>query len=401
MKQFLYFFPPLILLLFLSFSACSDDSVSIIDIEDPDDNGDEPTDIAISVPGGFVVDVFAEGIDLPTSIEFPPDGSDRLFVNELQTGKIWIYENGERLSGPFVDLALNIEGGFPVAGENGLLGLEFDPDYETNGYVYVTYAARNGDSEIATVARFTDVNNRGEDFTELLTDLPSDKGHQIQNLRFGPDGMLYVSVGDAYEEHKVQDMNEYHGKILRMTPEGEIPADNPFGDDSYIYALGFRNAYDMQFRENGDLLATDNGPSGMDRFLVIEAGGNYGWPDEEGFNENPDFTNPIHVWVNTTAPTGMHIYRGDQFPSEYHGQLFQVLFGFTASTTPNENGKRVQVVDISGEGQDIEVTFEDFAVWEFNDGFPNNPVDITEGPDGSLYVTDIFQGKIFRISYQP
>ncbi len=353
----------------------------------------------ISVPEGFIVELFSDNITLPTSMEFPPDGTDRLFVNELQSGKIWIFEDGQKLGEPFIDLGLNIEGGFPVDGENGLIGLEFDPDYQSNRYVYVTYAARENDGEVASVARFTDVNNKGEDFTVLLTGLPSAKGHQIQNLRFGPDGMLYVSVGDAYEVNKVQDINEYHGKILRMTPTGEIPADNPFGSDNYTYALGFRNSFDMYFRENGDLLANDNGPDGMDRFMVIEAGGNYGWPIEEGFNNNPEFTNPIKVWENTVAPTGMHFYKGDHYPEEYQNKLFQVLFGFTASTTPNQNGKRIQIVSIEGEGLDTEVIFEDFAVWEFNDGFPNNPVDITEGPDGNLYVGDIFQNKIFRIRY--
>lgn len=354
----------------------------------------------IDVPEGFIVEVFAEDVDLPTSIEFPPDGSNRLFVNELQSGKIWIYEDGQKLAEPFADLALNIEGGFPVSGENGLVGLEFHPDYENNGYVYVTYAARNGSAEVASVSRFTDVNNRAEDFTVLLTDLPSDKGHQIENLRFGPDGMLYVSVGDAYEQNKAQDVNEYHGKILRMTPEGEIPADNPFGSENYVYALGFRNAFDMHFRDNGDLLTSDNGPTGMDKFMVVDAGGNYGWPNELGFHDNPEYINPLHVWTETVSPTGLHIYRGEQFPQQYQGQLFQVLFGYTYTEGPNVNGKRVQTVEINGEGQDTEVTFEDFAVWKFDDEFPNNPVDITEGPDGSLYVTDIFQNTIFRISYQ-
>lgn len=393
MMNRLYTVPSFLLLLIFTVSCGTDSDFEIFPT--PVQEVDE-----ISVPEGFVVELFSENITLPTSMEFPPDGSDRLFVNELQSGKIWIYENGEKLDEPFVDLGLNIEGGFPVDGENGLIGLEFDPDYQTNGYVYITYAARENEQEVASVARFTDVNNKGEDFTVLLTDLPSDKGHQIENLRFGPDGMLYVSVGDAYEEEKVQDVNEYHGKILRMTPTGEIPADNPFGPDNYVYALGFRNSYDMYFRENGDLLANDNGPDGMDRFMVIEAGGNYGWPEEEGFNDNPEFTNPLQVWESTVAPTGMHFYKGDQFPSEYQNKLFQVLFGFTASTTPNANGKRVQIVNIEGEGQDTEVSFEDFAVWEFNDGFPNNPVDITEGPDGSLYIGDIFQNKIFRIRYE-
>ena len=138
--------------------GCGDDSISVID--NIDDNDDPAEVLDIGLPDGFLAETFADGLDLPTSLEFPPDGSDRLFVNELQSGKIWIYENGERLTEPFADLALNIEGGFPVQGENGLLGLEFDPDYQSNGYVYVTYVAREGGEEVASVARFTDVGNR-------------------------------------------------------------------------------------------------------------------------------------------------------------------------------------------------------------------------------------------------
>jgi len=385
-------------LLLVSVSACGDGSVNIED-EVVDPPLDLPEVSQIDVPNGFIAEEFTDDVELPTSIEFPPDGSNRLFVNELQSGKIWIYEDGERLEEPFVDLALNIEGGFPVDGENGLLGLEFDPDYPSNGYVYVTYVARDGDGETASVARFTDVNNKGEDFTVLLTDLPSDKGHQIENLRFGPDGMLYVSIGDAYQQDKAQDVNEFHGKILRMTPTGDIPADNPFGPDNYVYALGFRNSFDMVFLDNGDLLANDNGPTGMDKFMAIEAGENYGWPEKLGFHDDPNYMNPLHVWTETVSPTGLHIYRGDQFPEQYRGKLFQVLFGFTFSEGSNPNGKRLQLVELQGSGQQTETEFIDFAVWNF-EGVPSNPVDVAESPDGSLFITDIFQGKIFRIRYQ-
>ena len=120
--------------------------------------------------------------------------------------------------------------------------------------------------------------------------------------------MLYVSVGDVYQEEKVQNLEEFHGKILRMTPACEIPFDNPYGSDNYTYALGFRNAFDMHFRDNGDLIVSDNGPTGMDRFMVVEAGGNYGWPEEIGFHENPQFINPIYVWTETVSPTGMLTY---------------------------------------------------------------------------------------------
>lgn len=387
---FLIFFATLITI------GCGEDTLPVNQDDDPVESPDVES---ISVPEGFSITEFANNLDLPTSVEFPPDGSNRLYVNELQSGKIWIYDEGEKRSEPFADLTLNVDGGFPYSGENGLIGLEFDPDYEENGYVYVTYAMRIDGEEVATIGRFTDVNGIGEDFKVLLTGLPSDKGHQIENIRVGPDGYLYISVGDAYEDQKAQDADEYHGKILRMTRDGEIPPGNPFGPDSYVYAMGFRNAFDMVFLDNGDLLTADNGPTGMDRFIAVEEGGDHGWPAEIGYHENPDFINPVHVWTETVSPTGMHIYKGDQFPEMYRGKLFQVLFGYTYSEGPNANGKRIQVLELSGEGQDLSVDFDDFAVWEFDGEFPNNPVDLAEGPDGSLYVTDIFQGKIFKISY--
>lgn len=111
--------------------------------------------------------------------------------------------------------------------ENGLLGLEFDPDYIENGFVYVTHVARLNGGEVASVARLTDVNKRGEDFTMLLTGLPSAKGHQIENLRFCPDGLLYVFLCDAYLKEKVQDLDE-------QSPNN--PADIAEGPDGSLYA---------------------------------------------------------------------------------------------------------------------------------------------------------------------
>lgn len=151
------------------------------------------------------------------------------------------------------------------------------------------------------------------------------------------------------------------------------------------------------------MLSTDNGTTGFDEFNVVLAGENYGWDENYtlGVTNDPELADPIHVWETTTAPTGMHIYQGDQFPPEYHGKLFQVLFGSTHTEGSSEIAKRVQVASLSGQGLDTTIEFEDFAVFEFGDDVVNNLVDVTEGPDGSLYVTDIFQGKIFQIRYEP
>lgn len=346
----------------------------------------------ITVPDGFAVEIFASGLDLPTSIAFPPDGSDRLFVNELQSGKVRIVEGGVLLDEPFAEVATNTTGGFPVSGENGLLGIAFDPQYSVNRYVYVTYATRTDSGTFGTVARFTDVNNRGEDFTVLLEGVPSAPGHQIESLAFGPDGNLYVSTGDAFMEDEVQNTDSFLGKILRMNPDGSVPGDNPF-PNSYTYAYGFRNCFDLVFDGAGELFSADNGPDRNDELNRIVAGGNYGWPMALGETAAPEFVAPLHVWSQIVAPSGMVFYQGTQFPAAFRGKLFLVLFGDTFSQGPSDRAKRVQMVDLDS----TPLTFEDFAVYDFPG--VGNPLDVTEGPDGSLFLSDIFQGRIFKISY--
>jgi glucose/arabinose dehydrogenase len=351
-----------------------------------------PTPFPITVPNGFAVEIFASGLDLPTSIAFPPDGSNRLFVNELQSGRVRIIQNGALLDEPFARVETNTTGGFPVSGENGLLGITFDPQYNVNRYVYITYATRTATGTFGTVARFTDVNNRGEDFRVLLQGVPSAQGHQIESLAFGPDGKLYVSTGDAFLDGEVQDTDTFVGKILRMNPDGSLPVDNPF-PGSFTYAYGFRNSFDLAFRHSGELFSSDNGPDRDDELNRIVAGGNYGWPINVGTTSAPEFITPVHVWHDIVAPGGMMFYNGAQFPSGYRGKLFIVLFGNTFSDGPSPWAKRVQVVDVTA----TPPSFEDFAVYDFP-GL-GNPLDVAEGPDGSLFLSDIFQGRIFRISY--
>ncbi|MDX1546082.1 MAG: PQQ-dependent sugar dehydrogenase [Rhodothermales bacterium] len=375
-------------LLLIALAAC-DDGGEIPVVERPDD-------VPFTLPEGFTAEVFAENLSLPTSVAFPPDGTERLFVNELQSGRILIVEDGAVQAEPFAQIATNTSGGFPVEGENGLLGLAFDPDYARNGFVYVTYAARTDAGTFGTVARFTDRGGRGEDFTVLLDGIPCAPGHQIESLAFGPDGMLYVSVGDAYEDAAAQDPASPLGKILRMRPDGAVPPDNPV-PGSYTYALGFRNAFDLAFRPNGDLLTTDNGPERLDELNVVVPGGNFGWPLHLGEAPDARFADPIHGWDQIVSPAGMAFYDGGQFPEQYRGALFLVLFGRTFSEGPDPRGKRVQVVRLAGEGLQTTPTFEDFLVYDAPGR--GNPLDVTAGPDGSLYLTDIFRGRVYRIRY--
>ncbi len=384
MRNLLFAAIPAFLLLF---TGCDGDG--------PEASPEVKVTLPITVPEGFSVEVYADDLELPTSLAFAPDGSGRLFVNELQTGRIRIVTEDGPLAEPFAEIATHVSGGFPVAGENGLLGLAFAPDFRQNGYVYVTYAVRQPDgTHLGAVARFTDAGNRGEAFTLLLDSIPAAPGHQIQSLAFGPDGKLYVSVGDAYQAERVSDPSEPLGKILRMNPDGTIPADNPF-PGTRTYALGVRNSFDLAFDDDGRLFSADNGPSRNDELNRIEAGGHLGWPAYLGPSGSPDFIDPLFTWTEIVSPDGMAFYHGAQFPASYRGKLFVVLFGDTFAPGPSPRAKRIQTVDLSTDGAPV---LEDFAVYRMP-GI-GNPLDVTEGPDGSLYFTDIFQGRIYRIRYE-
>lgn len=351
-----------------------------------------PPSIPITLPAGFTASVFVGGLELPTSIAFPPDGSNRLFVNELQFGQVRIVRDGALLPEPFATVETNTTGGFPVSGENGLLGIAFDPDYAVNRYVYITYATRTNDGTVGSVVRYTDVDNRGIDRTVLLEGIPAAPGHQVQSLAFGSDDKLYVSVGDAFMEEEVQDLDSPLGKVLRMNRDGSVPADNPF-PGSLTYAYGLRNSFDLAFDDAGRLYSADNGPSSDDELNRIVRGGNYGWPMALGQTSNPGLESPIHVWPEIVSPNGMAFYRGTQFPAAYRGQLFLVLFGSTFAPGPSDRAKRVQTVDLGVTPPRL----EDFAVYDF--AGTGNPLDVAIGPDGSLYLSDIFQGLVFRIRY--
>ena len=341
---------------------------------------------------------YAAELNLPTSLAFAPGPVKRLFVNELQTGIVWVIQEDSLLPQPFIQLETFVSGGFPVDGENGTIGIAFDPDYERNGYVYISQAIWTGVDTLGRVLRFRDENNRGMEETVLLDSIPCSSAHQVQSLRFGPEGKLYMAVGDAFRPDWAQDLTRIPGSILRMNPDGSVPEDNPI-PGSYIYAYGLRNPFDLIFRENGDLLAGENGVVLEDELNIIEAGANYGWPLGTGALNNALYIDPVYTWLNAVSPAGMAWYDRNAYPSRYQGKLFLVLFGSTFADGPSPIAKRIQVVDIQGQGQSSQVSFEDFLT--YNLPTKGNPLDIAVGPDGWVYFTDIFRGKVFRIVYTP
>ena len=293
---------------------------------------------------------------------FAPDG--RLFFNELSTGRVRVVENGQLLVDPFVEVSVE------TSGERGLLGLTFDPAFASNGFVYILHHTPGPPLE-ARVLRFTDFANRGIDQTIIVDDLASTNNHNGGNIGFGPDGMLYITIGDGQNPANSQDPDSLNGKILRFNPDGSIPATNPFGGFRAAFNLGLRNSFDFDFHPaTGTIYASENGPNCDDEINRIVPGGNYGWrPDYPCGDTDLEFVAPLRRFTPTIAPTGVSFYTGSVFP-QFQDDLFMVDF----------NSGRVQrfVVDETNMGQIVESSIlVDVAFGAL--------LDIVEGPDGFLY----------------
>ena len=337
-----------------------------------------PADAA--VPEGFTDTIYASGLSFPTAMEFAPDG--RLFVSE-KGGDLRVIKNGVLLEEPFVSISVNSEG------ERGLLGIAFDPNFESNGYVYVYYTTSTSPIH-AKVTRFTaDPSNPDRALpgseTHILELEPfATFAHVGGSIEFGSDGKLYVSVGDNYYSYLSQSLTSRFGKILRINADGTVPSDNPFynvqGAYPEIWALGLRNPFTFQFSGDGSrMYIADVGQHDWEEINYGLGGANYGWPECEGPCSNPDFVDPIYSYPTSSAGgsiIGGPFYEADQFPAEYQDNYFfgDYVQGWIKRLTPTN-----QVLD-------------------FADGL-NSPVAIEIGPDGSLYYLSIGAGQVRMVQY--
>ena len=248
----------------------------------------------------------------PVSLVSAPDG--RLFFAELLTGNIRILQDGQVLPKPFA--TLNDVSNYA---ESGLLSIALHPDYPQTPEVYAMYVVDNPETGFALmqrVVRFRDVNNTGQDFSVILDNLPATTTglHNGGRIAFGPDGKLYLSIGDTDVPDLAQDPTNYAGSVLRFNPDGSIPDDNPI-PGSPVYAIGLRNVFGLAFQPTtGVLYATENGPGGFDEINRIQAGDNYGWPLHMGTTNAEGITDPIAVFG--TWPQPAYGPTGATFPSE-------------------------------------------------------------------------------------
>ena len=244
------------------------------------------------------VEIIAEGLQVPRSIDISKEG--RIFISEKR-GSIRVVDNGTLLTEPVGDIkAENI-------GDAGLLGLTLHPNFTQNHLFYVYYTYSNSTGLFNKVLMLKESNNRIIDSKTILDGIPGNDYRDGGRIKFGLDGKLYVSTGDASIPELSQDLNSLAGKILRINEDGTIPQDNPFSN-SAVYAYGFRNAQGLAWAPNsGALYSSDQGGAGNDEINLISPGKNYGWPHEE-CNSNGDdnrYTPPLVCFNPSLEPSGI------------------------------------------------------------------------------------------------
>jgi glucose/arabinose dehydrogenase len=333
----------------------------------------------VSTPPGFDKTVLASGLNQPTDLRFLPDG--RILISE-KLGAIKVYDDGQVQTQPLITI--------PVRSDwsRGLLGIEVDPDFEQNGYVYAAYVTPDNYDRLS---RFTvtdptaDVLSVDPDSELVLMqgDQQDADDHHGGTVRIGPDGKLYWSMGDNGWNHtnpgvistNSQNLSNMYGKILRINTDGSVPDDNPFVDTEgalpQIYAYGFRNPYRMAFAPDGTLLVGDVGEATWEEVDNVVAGGNYGWTLAEG---------PCSG-IGTTSCSTPSPYINPIYAYQHNGQS-------SAITSVMASGDKVYIADMQ-HGWIRELTFDsDYSSLvsaETFDAAAGTTSSLIVGPDGNFY----------------
>jgi len=298
------------------------------------------------------VETLVTGLEAPWGADFLPDGD--ALVTERDSGRLLRVTS----KGDVEEVQRIPEDG---SGEGGLLGVAISPEYDKDGFIYAYYTT----GEDNRVGRF----KLGETPEPILTSIPVNTYHNGGGLAFGPDGMLYVSTGDAGDPDTAQDENSLSGKILRLNPDGSVPDDNPLeGNPAFSY--GHRNVQGLAWDESGQLYASEFGQNRFDEVNLIEAGGNYGWPEIEGDGGEPEYIDPVQTFATSEAsPSGAAILK-DSAISQWDGDIFvAALRGarlWRLDPTPNGsiNGKEALLKGEYGRLRNV-IQAPDGSLWVF------------------------------------
>lgn len=316
----------------------------------------------------FRIEEVATGLQVPWSIVWTPDG--RMIFTE-RPGRVRVIENGKLRPQPLL-VVEDVE----AEGESGLMSVALHPEFSSNRLLYLSYAYSSGGGTRVRVVRYRETPEGLVDRRVIIENIPAARFHAGTRIRFGPDGKLYITTGDAGRRELAQQLDSLAGKTLRLNDDGSIPQDNPFvgrqNARPEIWSIGHRNAQGLDFQPGTNLMfQTEHGPSGFDggqggdEVNIVEKGKNYGWPVIHHNQTQAGMESPLLEYTPACAPASGAFYTGSALPS-FKGNFF---FGCL-------RGERIIRVSLDGRrvlGQENLAT---------NYGRIR---EVAEGPDGFLY----------------
>jgi glucose/arabinose dehydrogenase len=329
---------------------------------------------------GFEIELVVGNLAFPSKFAFAPDG--RIFFTELQTGNVRVIESGALVATPFATLPVL------TGAEQGLLGIALADDFGSSGHVFLFASTPAGDGKPARnrVLRLTASGNTGSDLTVLVDDLPIGNVHNAGDVQVGPDGHLYVTLGDTSDSSLAQEDGSRAGRVLRYTVTGAVPAGNPIPGDPE-WCRGLRNSFGLAFHPTTDgLFASENGPTSQDEINFVQSGKNYGWPSGPSGGSTVGFR--VTQWTPVIAPTGISFCTGGVFGPGYDDNLF--VAGYV-----EEDVRRLVLSGTDLTDLDAEHPFLDFD----GTGGANKPLDLEFGPGDALYVSTT--DAIWRVRLSP
>ena len=316
----------------------------------------------------FKVETVIGNLEVVWSIVWAPDG--RMIFTE-RPGRVRVFENGKLRPEPLFTVP-DVE----PRGESGLMSIALHPQFASNHLLYLSYAYSANGQQVRVV-RYRETPSGFTDRKVIIESIPAAQFHAGCRLRFGPDGKLYITTGDATERDLAQRLDSLAGKILRLNDDGTVPPDNPFVGQANarpeIWAYGSRNSQGIDFQPGTNLLfETEHGPSGFDgpgggdEVNIIERGKNYGWPVIHHRATQAGMESPLLEYTPACAPGSGTFYRGSQFP-QFKGNFF---FGCLVGT---------RIIRVTLDGRRV-VSQEDLLKGKYG-----RIRDIAEGPDGYIY----------------
>ena len=315
----------------------------------------------------YIIEIVADNLYVPWSIAFTDPG--RMLFTE-RNGSLRIIKNEKLVIEP-----LKVFEEVSSKGEEGLMGLALDPEYKSNKFIYLSYAYPKDDVLKVKVVRYKDNDTELSDEKIIIDGLPAERYHAGCRIKFGPDGKLYITTGDAGKRELAQDVNSLYGKILRLNPDGTVPSDNPFPGNP-VWSYGHRNSQGIDWYPGTEIMySTEHGPSGFDgpgggdEVNIIVKGGNYGWPVVSHKESADGMISPFLEYTPAIAPAAGMFYRSGKI-KQFKDNFF---FGYL---------RRSGIMRVIADESDPRKIISSEKLKDVNFGRIR---EVTEGPDGAIY----------------